>query len=310
LFATSLFNFDFDVLVSREAKKRGIKVVGMIRSWDNFSSHGLLRVIPDVFLIQNDFLIDMAEKYQGIYRKNVPMKIIGLPHYDEVFNLKEVIEPREKFLSRLNLGPNEKYILYGAMGDFLFERESMDMPKIFDNLVEDGSLKVNKVVYRAHPKFRIESEQKLKNVHFDISGEYVRTAHSGISNNAYLINSIYHSEVLITGASTMAIDSAIIDKPVICVAFDGLAKDGEVSYYSSVKRFYDLYTHFEELVKTGGVKIAYSKEQMVDFVKKYEDDSSLDREGRMAIKDRFCYRIDGLSSKRLFEYLVEELKIS
>jgi hypothetical protein len=71
LFATSLSNFDFDVLVSREAKKRGIKVVGMIRSWDNFSSHGLLRVIPDVFLIQNDFLIDMAEKYQGIYRKNV-----------------------------------------------------------------------------------------------------------------------------------------------------------------------------------------------------------------------------------------------
>ncbi len=308
IFATSLSNYDFDVPISREAKRRGVKLIGMGRSWDNFSSHGLLRVVPDVFLIQNPFLVDMAEKYQAIYQKEVPMTVIGLPHYDAVAHLENILEPREKFLNRLGLSQNDKYILYGAMGEFLFIHEG-ELARVFDSLMEEKKINVDKIIYRAHPKFKITPpEEGFKHVLFDTSGDYVKNSNEGIDDNAYLINSIFHSELLVTGASTMAIDGAILDKPIVCVAFDGVTEEKNVDYYESVKRFYDLYTHFEDLMEMKGVKIAYNKEELVAGVKAYLHDPSVDKEGRARIKDRFAYKIDGLSASRLADELKKELK--
>lgn len=308
LFATSLSNYDFDVPISREAKRRGIKLIGMGRSWDNFSSHGLLRVVPDVFLIQNQFLVDMAEEYQAIYQKEVSMKVVGLPHYDAVAHLENILEPREKFLNRLGLSSNDKYVLYGAMGEFLFIHEG-ELPQVFDSLMEEKKINVDKVIYRAHPKFKITPPTEgYKHVVFDTSGEYVKNSNKGIDDNAYLINSIFHSEVLITGASTMAIDGAVLDKPIVCVAFNGTTKEQDVDYYESVKRFYDLYTHFEDLMSMQGVKIAYNKEELVKQVNQYLENPSLDKEGRRRIRDRFAYKIDGLSGKRIADELNKELQ--
>lgn len=307
LFATSLSNYDFDVPIAREAKRRGIYIVGMGRSWDNFSSHGLLRVVPNEFLLQNDFLVDMAEKYQAICKSKIPMKVVGLPHYDVVGNLESILEPRERFLSRIGLNSNEKYIIYGAMGTFLFIHEA-ELPNVFESMIEKGEINCKKILYRAHPKFKITApDLPYKNIIFDTSGEYVIGAKDGLDDNAYLINSIYHSEIMITGASTMAQDASFLDKPFICVAFNGETKEEDVDFYESVGRFYDLYTHFEDLVKTGNAKIAYSRRQLADYVNLYLENKELDKEGRKAITNRFGYKLDGKSAERIANHLKETI---
>lgn len=130
--------------------------------------------------------------------------------------------------------------------------------------------------------------------------------HKEMDNNSYLLNSIYHSELVVSGASTMVIDGVIMDKPVVCVAFDG-EKEGKVGYYESVRRFYDLYTHFEDLVEQNGCKIAYSKEQMVKCINLYLSNPTIDKEGREKIKESFAYKIDGHSGLRLAESILKEL---
>ncbi len=310
IFATSLSNYDFDVPISREAKRRGVKLIGMGRSWDNFSSHGLLRVVPDEFLLQNPFLVDMAEEYQAIYSKYVPMTVVGLPHYDVVARLNEVLESREKFLPRLGINPTEKYILYGAMGEFLFIHEK-EMPDVLENLIEEGLLPKLPIIYRAHPKFKIvEPDKKYKHIIFDTSGDYATGKKDGLDDNAYLINSIYHSELVITPASTMAVDSCVIDKPFVCVAFNGSTPENDVSYYESVRRFYDLYTHYEDFIGVSKAKIAYNKEELCEMVKMYMTDSSIDKDNRKKAVERFAYKIDGLASKRIANYLKDLLKIN
>src|SRR3989344_714217 len=46
LFATDMFHND-DTHFLAEAKKRGVRTIGMIRSWDNITTKGLFRIKPD-----------------------------------------------------------------------------------------------------------------------------------------------------------------------------------------------------------------------------------------------------------------------
>lgn len=310
VFSTSLSNYDFDVPVAREAKRRKIHLVGMGRSWDNFSSHGLLRALPDVLLVQNEFLKDMAPMHQAIDLNKLPIKIVGIAHYDPITNLQNIVEPREKFLTRFGLGKNDKYILYGAMGSFLFKYED-ELPEVFEELMASGKLNVNKFIYRAHPKFKkTDFSDKLSHIYLDSTGEYAIGNKDGLGDNEYLINSIYHSEVLVTGASTMAIDGAVLDKPIVCVAFNGKTPEDKVNYWESVARFYDLYTHFEDLLDQKGVKVARTPDELASMVNVYIKNPALDSDGRKRIVSRLAYKIDGNSSKRLAEYVLEEVKKS
>ncbi len=324
LFATSLTNIDFDVPIAVEAKRRGIRIVGMVRSWDNFSSHGLTRVIPDRLILQNKFLKDMAERHQAITEKDVPIDIVGLPHYDMYVGFEKMLESRESFFQRMGLDPSKKLILYGAMGDFLFPNEG-GMADVLEELIDpvrsqtpkasaysQGNQTSNgvesraiqepaQVLFRAHPKFNspLERMKGMKHVKPDkdvsnSTGDFMK----------HLINSIYHSDIVVAGASTIVIDSIMLAKPVICVGFDGLEK--KVPYWTSVKRFYDCYTHFEALMETGNIPLANTKAELARLIDEALRQKSYDQEPRQKVIDLFVAPFDGHSSERLAQILVKE----
>jgi hypothetical protein len=312
LFATSMTNFDFDVPVSIEAKRRKVKIVGMVRSWDNLSSHGMLRVLPDVFLLQNFFLKEMLEKYQGMtIIDNV--SIVGLPHYDIFKNLSKITQSRDDFCKNKGLDPKKKIILYGAMGDFLFMHEN-EMPEVLNNLIRDLNLENEvQILYRSHPKFKLNKNYKnlYKNIIFDINSSYIKNdklADNDDGGDNDLINSLFHSSIVLTCGSTIAIDSAVADRPLVCTAFDGSTLYKDVSYWNSARRFYDSYTHFEELVKTGNIDIAYNVEELGRFIKGYLEFGDRNRDGRKSIIDRFVAPFDGRSGERLAGLLLEQIK--
>lgn len=311
LVALSLTNFDFDVLIAREARRRKVIIVGMVRSWDNLSSHGLLRVVPDVFLLQNQFLKDMAAAFQGLSESVVPMPVVGLPHYDALKNIEPLIQERAEFLHSLNIDPEKKVVCYGAMGEFLFIHES-EMPAVLNSLVEQKKVPADvAVIYRAHPKFMIDPSKAgaYPHVVFDTAGKYVDIENIDIARNenVHLVNLLYHSDVVVTTASTIAIDAAIMDKPVVCTGFDGLTLPDGVRYWESARRFYDHYTHFEAVMETGGVRFAGSPETLAQEINYYLADPKRDHEGRLNIIRRFVDPFDGQSGKRLASLVAQEI---
>lgn len=311
LFATSLTNYDFDVLIAREAKKRGIKIIGMVRSWDNLSSHGLLRVLPDVFLLQNIFLKDMAVEYQAIDPSKLPIHIVGLPHYDAHKHIESILPPREVFLRSLGLDPNKKIIFYGAMGEFLFIHEG-ELPYVFQDLIDTGKVdRDTQFLYRAHPKFKFDPEKakSIQSVVFDTGGKYIDTNKTDTSENEniHLMASMYYSDVVVTGASTIAIDAAVMNKPIICIGFDGMTPYSKVNYWESVRRFYDLYTHFEELMDCNGAKLAVTPHDLATYIKEYSTNPEKDAEGRKQIVNRFVAPFDGKAGVRLGEIVCKEM---
>ncbi len=303
LISTSLTNFEFDVLIAKSARKLGIPIIGMVRSWDNLSSHGLLRVVPDILLLQNEFLKEMAHKYQGKELRRVPIIIFGLPHYDKYFNADNFLKDKKEFFEMFGLNPNKKTILYCGMGELLFKREA-DLIDIFEDLVNEKKLSSDlQIIYSAHPKF-LSSLEKLKDKKHILAAPKISYKSEGanswelqLENNLRLIKLIKYVDVLVMGASSMAIDAATLDKPVICVGFDGNSKS--MNYWESVARFYDTYTHFEELLKAGGLVISWSKDELAEHVNRYLKNSSLEKEGRKKIIERFVAPFDGKSGIRL-----------
>ncbi len=310
--STYVTSFEFDVPVNTEAKRRGIRTIGLTRSWDTLSSHGMLRVVPDALIVQSRFLKECASRYQAIDEAQTPITVIGLPHYDAYKNLSSVIETREAFFARMGLDPQKKLLVYGAMGDFLFPHEG-GVADVFEELIHAGKIEgAVQVIYRAHPKFKspVEKMQAMKHVRADRGATYQTASLASFeledADEHHLMNTFHHADVIITTGSTFAQDAAAFDKPTICIAFDGIAKD--VPYWESVKRFYDRYTHFEELVATKGVRLAYSPDELAHEVNRYLADPTLEQRERLTIVELLAAPFDGRASERLEHLLTHEIQ--
>lgn len=297
----SLTNNDVDVQFARVARAHRVPVIGMVRSWDNLTSHGLLRVVPDSFVFQNRFLKKMAHEYQAIDEGEISTTIVGLPHYDRYFAPKPI--PKETLFSLLGLDPNKKLIVYGAMGEFLFRREA-DMPRIFERALEAGLGNDAHVLFRAHPSFApSKGYGDFKHVTVHVPTSYTDTE-GGYSNEDILISSVVHADLVVTCGSTFAIDAFMLDRFVICIAFDG---DTALPYWDSAQRFYDQYTHYEAFMDASKIPCARSADELAMLMQQYLDTKNPRPELRRAVIDLLAAPFDGHAGDRLASTLIKEI---
>ena len=298
---------DLDVAVERTARQWKVPIIGMTRSWDNFTTKGVLRVLPDVLLLQNVFLKQMALIHQGLKEGHPRMRVIGTPHYD--WNQRsEIRVAREDFFSSQGLDPNRRYILYGALGNLLFPAEG-GIAAVFSRLIDDGDItEPAQLLFRAHPAHTspLTMIQSFRHVRVDAGGKPLAGAQGirqDLSLTAHLINSVAHADVVVTTGTTFAIDACVLDRPVVCVAFD--PTDEPVRYWRSIQRVYDCSDHFEALVATGGVRVARNERELAEHINAYLAKPQLDAEGRRRIVCSFAGPQDGRAGVRMAEAVID-----
>lgn len=304
-------DYDFDVPIGKEARRRKIRLLGMPRSWDNLTSHGLMRVAPDVLFVQNQYLRSMALKHQAIRARTTPIRVFGLPHYDLYKHAAEFVLPKDEFFARAGLDPKKRFVLYGAMGDFLFPSEGAIAPEI-DHVIEEAGLGSSvQALFRAHPHFLspLEGMKQLQHIKPDMVALRVDKdkpqQEFELEQHRWFISSLFWSDLVITSASTFAIDGVALGKPVICVAYD--AGKPQPYWYSNA-RFYDTYTHFEALVATGGVSVARSTAELKENLTALLQDPRENAEGEAKLINTFVAPFDGKSGERLAAFMAEELQ--
>ena len=305
VFLTSPLDFAFNDIVSIEARRRGVRIISMMRSWDNLNHHGLLPVVPDRFVFQNIWLKKAAERFQAIDTNSLQTDIVGIPHYDSYKNPQSYLEPREAFFKRMGLDPSKKLIFAGG-AEYYYSEDVL--PKLLDDLIGSGAIRTPaQAVFRPHPSSMFSSADykfsELRHVVPNVGapGESPKA----FSDTTTFINLLYHAGVTINIASTLSIDAAAFDKPVIAIGFDDPAK--RLSYWESVERFNDHFDHQEHLLGTGGARIANSRDELARLINLYLDDPSLDKEGRKKILAEFVEPFDGHAGERLACILAEEV---
>jgi hypothetical protein len=269
------------------AHRKHIPVGTLVQSWDNLSSK--TSVLPNWLDRYWSWSQNMTEELLALNKRIVSssVKIVGSPQFD--FHLKkEIIEPRETYLQKLKLDPARPYILVGTGTATWFPQEQEHTLKLTGMMRE--AFPKHQILIRLHPKDNLlrwaQHRQRMERqgavfqetappLHMD-QGGFVPPAEFYKDQ----INAIYHSAVVLNTASTLTVDAAIVDRPVICVAFD-LAPDTKFPEGRCLA--YSQSTHYGKLVRTGGVAAVHSEKEFIQVLKEYLENPAKDREKRLQL---------------------------
>lgn len=300
VFATDIFESG-DVELAREARLRGVCVLGMVRSWDNITTKGLNRIVSDKLAVNTPRVKSEAIRYCDFQEEDIT--VVGIPHYDVYTKEKRI--SKELLFEQLGLDPAKKTVFFAAPSDIYTQGDSVT-EKIVDLLLSAGV----QVILR----FYIVGHVNLGNLKpmpgrlaIDNPGsgnDFITADLTG--KDAHLADLIYHSDVVVAFASTLAIDAMVFGKPVIFAGFDAVESR---PYWQSLRRFYD-YDHQRELLKNGGVRLARTPRELLDYLRVYLDNPAADLDGRKCVIEERCWKLDGQSSKRLAAVVLKLLSVA
>lgn len=303
IFSTDIQN-GTDIRLLNAAKDKKIPVVGMVRSWDNLTAKGLLRTLPNKVLVNNEILREEAVRLHRVNPKQI--EIIGIPHYDRY--LMEKRAEKIDYFNKIGADISKKIILFIPTGDRYLEANTVDRDIL--NLLENNLLPDYQIVVRFPPGDHVrELEDRLSDsrVIFDrphVKFESIKMTELSAEDDVHLADTLFYSSLVVAGPSTMCIDSAVFDKPIVLYSFDGLENK---PYFKSIRRYYD-YDHFKPVISSGGVKLALSKEDLIEAIKLYLDNPNLDKENRKKLVKLECFKIDGKSTQRLTEVILKMIQ--
>ncbi len=302
VFAPNLFKrFDGEVL--REAKKQGVKSIGMVMNWDHLDKY-YIPFHADFFLAQSEQTKSFAVNYQA-YKEN-EIDIVGYPYIDFVIDKNYAI-PRAETMQRLGFPPEARYILYIAGSMYC-----PDEPDIIEKILEWADKKQLgqdvRLVIRPYPggRGRDKAFDKQK---FDGFKNHPRVSvrlekfWMDVPQSAYFMNIMRHADAVIAIYSTAVLEAVALDRPLLTTAFDGYHKR---PFNRSVRRF-ELREHFRDVLETGGVRRAYSFEDLLASIKEYLRDGSIDAEKREKMRDHIIYKLDGRASERVLGHILNNL---
>lgn len=237
----------------------------------------MLRMISD----NTDYLITTSKHIEDYYSEAFQIdksKIIplGLPRADYYFKNHDINKLRHDFNKKYDLDSNKKIILYAPT--FRQEEEFNNVFNYLDLKEFNESLSDEYVlVLRLHPKIR-----EFYSADISIDGDYIDCSDYKNEQELLLI-----SDILITDYSSIMIEFALLDKPVVFYAYD------LDNYLNNERGFYLDYK------KDLPGPIVYNNEELINVILNGIDTSNL---------EPFCKtqfdEFDGQSSKRIVDFVL------
>lgn len=301
-----------DAFLLHAAVQRKIPVVTAIMSWDNLSSKGLVNPRPDHLFVWSDHMRQEAMNLQEIPAEQI-IEAGSLVH--DAFARSGRFGSRPENLSHLGLDPRRRLIVYGTHHALGFPDE-IEVIKRVARWVEEDALGIPCQLWiRIHPQAVNGPYQVPAEPYRNLASERVKVEfpplHEGNllwdfpkSDLEHLVRLLRDADVVVNTASTLSIDAAILDRPVVCVAYDPA---GDLPYDKSIRRYYD-FTHMANVIRAKAVQLAISPEDLRRKIIAYLKDPTLDRGGRRRIVEQQFGRVDGGSGERVVEAILQMLK--
>ena len=231
---------DLDTLITAYSKVNGIKSIGTVRSWDNLTSHGLIRIKPDIFYCHSAKMFSELRKYQ-YYQCNTFNTVIGSSYWINFGSIDKIKSTAIKSDNK-----DVKKVLYGAMGHYFNPGEELFLTKLITFLLPQKNIELEILM---HPKFllsrnfqeKFRSKIKFEKFNFDNKSE----TQSYTDYLKYLSN----FDLVISSGSTVLLDACIIRRHIAHIDIEFT----DVPYWESIKRYLDFreyYKNFLELTNT------------------------------------------------------------
>lgn len=272
----------------------------MPKSWDNIAN-SYYRFIPDCFLVPNKLSLEILPALQGLKKESI--YIVGIPVFDW-YRKPGILKSRDKHFRKKGLDSNKRLLFFGSEGSWSVN-DKITAKNIYELIKNDELVKPCQLLIRPHfsnaqddifREFKDKKDIVVDN--YRIVDFMIDKWDPDIAETVDFVNSVTHCDIMINPASTLSLDAACVDKPIINIGFGcEYTEDGkditEQKMYGS--------DHMEWMLSADGTDKVKSKEELKNQINKYLLDPTIKSEGREILREKLCFKVDGLSSKRVVD---------
>jgi hypothetical protein len=280
-------------------------------SWDNLTNKLFPIRRVDRLIVWNSTMRREAQELHGYAHHDIA--ISGPPQFDSYFN-GEPRSTRAEFCRRVGVDPARRLLTLTTIPEESYPRHGVVIDRLLAAIRAGALAAPCDLLVRVHPRDDLRQYERFGGTpHVVVEKPFRETARSGdghsvdvtAENTRHLADTMFHSDVVLNVASTIAIEASIFDTPTVNIAFDHDAADAR-PFLTSPLRYYS-YTHYQQIVRAGAVRIAKSPDEMIDLVNAYLLDPSRDADGRRRVVAEQCEFTDGRSAERVARLIAGEL---
>jgi hypothetical protein len=298
-----------EIPLLRTAARRGVRSMAIDPSWDNFTN----KLIPvrrvNRLVVWNDLMKQQAIDLHGYESGDV--RVAGTPQWDLYFRPGTLVS-RDAFCAAIGADPDRRLVTLTTTPRELYPHHDHVLRVLVAAMQSGAWRQPAQILVRLHPRDELTAYAAFQGLpHVIIEKPFRETVRAGdglsvdvtADNQRHLANTMHHSDVVVNVASTLAIEAAIFDTPVVNISFDG---ETPADWVRSARRYYR-FTHYTNITRHGAVRVAETPAQLVDAIGSYLDDPSLDRAGRRRMVEEQCQFLDGRAGERVAALVAAEL---
>jgi len=319
LVAASTAGWRLDRYLLREAARKGVPTLAAIVGWDNPSSYGIPGAPMDYATCWSDLQKD--ELVYGSDWSPESVHVGGIPSYDGYFR-KTWLMPRGEYFKLHGLDPDRKLISYAC--SFVHFAPNYPNVEALARLVSSDALtEPSQLLVRLHPShfqdkpvMFAEEREKIRALETQYPHVHVvRPVALGGSLGYYSgedmdekSSMMTHSDVFVTVYSTMVVETAVHDTPIVAAVIDTSGGWNKTKKFSlSLKEIGNWPTHqrFRE-AKAG--RVAQNETELRDILNAYLKDPTLDAAERRSFIEQEITYTDASAGKRTAEFILQVLE--
>lgn len=303
-----------DRYLLREAARRGVRTAAVVVGWDNPSSYSLPGAPVDWITCWSE--IQKEELVKGSDWNPDRVHVGGIPSYDGYFR-KQWLMGKDEYYKLHNLDPKRKLLSY-ACSFITFSPNYQNIEALAWLTVSDTLAEPSQLLIRLHPNhfmdeplFAGEREQvrklarELPNVHVvepvPLGGELGYYSGEDMPEKTSMMA---YSDVFLTVYSTMVVEEAIHNRPIVSVCLDAPGGWNQKDHFSlALSEIGEWPTH-QRFRRSGAGKVAMSEPELREAINFYLQAPDKDEEARRAFIERECSFTDSSAGKRTGEFLL------
>jgi hypothetical protein len=306
-----------DRYLLREVNRRGIKTATAIVGWDNPSSNGLVGASVDYVNVWSK--IHTWEMNVGLDWPMDKIHVGGMPLYDNYLSGKWAVSRKEYFKVH-GLDPDKKLVAFVATA--LNITPNLHLVELLAEIIASGKLaQPAQLLIRLHPNhFRsiphyeqereaiYEVAKRYPDVHIiapqALAGDLPRYSGEDFEEKGSMLA---HADVVVTIYSTMVVETAIHDKPVVSACIN--TPTGWKDHYWIPLSEVPTWPTAARVDEMGASRVAFTPEQMVEALNLYLKSPQTDAENRRRfIKQELTFLKAGEATQKTAEFFLSLLE--
>lgn len=294
-----------------EVQRLNLPAFATITNYDNIVNMGFRGYTPKRVGVWSRQMADDLINLHGFPAKKI--EITGPLQYDRFFQPLPL--NRGEFLKSINLDPKKKTVFFagGVNITRYFEIYNIfikQRARIFSEPIN--------LIIRPYPHIKLMSSPGWKILEELFSKEEVFLSSPGSIDAAgdrkselrqdlnfeegpdELSYFLRYSDVMINYFSTISLEAAICDLPAIHLGYDSYTYGHR---FHLTAEFLQRQTHNKRELRLAASRVAKNEDELIQYIKMYLEDRTIDREARYEYAVSECGVLDGLAGRRLLEMI-------